>query len=74
MNEFEISVDGKAYKGELQQFGYSYRIMIVIDEVQVIFEPDEERNFRAMVAPDQVNIVDAGVLKAIATELTAVLK
>lgn len=33
MSEFEISVDGKEYKGELQQFGYSYRIVLFIDDV-----------------------------------------
>ena len=34
--------------GILEQFGYSYRLVITIDSVDVCFEPDEERNFRAL--------------------------
>ena len=30
-------------------YGYSYRITVKIDETEVIYEPDEERRFRARV-------------------------
>jgi hypothetical protein len=74
MSDFELSVEGKSYKGELNTFGYSYRIVVTIDDIPVTFEPDEERNFRAIVQPDQIDKVDSELLKAITKEIEANLK
>jgi hypothetical protein len=34
--------------GTLKRRGYSYKIHIEVNEQEIIFEPDEERNFRAI--------------------------
>jgi hypothetical protein len=74
MEDFTITIDGKEYNGDLIIFGYSYKIVVSIDDIPVTFEPDEERNFRALVPPDQVNKINARLLKSIAEELEVILK
>ena len=64
------------FAAELITFGYSYRIEVMVNGVKVIFEPDEERNYRAYL-PDAANaetIPDALLLKAIAEALEKVFK
>ncbi len=41
-----------------------------------MFEPDEERNYRALIAPEQVESskIDVDLLKAIAEVIEAVVK
>jgi len=59
----------------LQQYGYSYRITIPIDGMDIFFEPDEERNYRAIL-PDAAGNkkVDAQLLQTIATRLEEIFK
>jgi hypothetical protein len=64
------------FDAELHSFGFSYRIEIMVDDVKVIFEPDEERNYRAYV-PDAIGaqtLPDALLLKAIAQALEEAFK
>ena len=50
--EFEIDVtdnnEVKIFDAEFRKQGYSYKIAVWIDGNEVIYEPDEERNFRAI--------------------------
>lgn len=55
------------YAAGLRVRGYSYHIVVQVNETEVIFEPDEERNFRAIV-PHNGN-VPVDLLQAIAEEL-----
>jgi hypothetical protein len=73
-NDFTLSID---YKGEqkdfearLVQFGYSYRIVVSVNDVEVYFEPDEERNFRVVAMPGQ----DEKSLSKIDKNLLAITK
>jgi hypothetical protein len=61
---------------ELRMLGYTHKIAVMVDTTEVLFEPDEERNYRAVVAADtdQRKLPDAGLLQAIAEELEANLK
>lgn len=49
---FELPVDYKGKEiiipGTLRRRGYSYKIHMEVDGQDIIFEPDEERNFRAI--------------------------
>lgn len=49
---FEIDVkiknEEKKFDAEFRKLGYSYKIAVWIDGHEVIYEPDEERNFRAI--------------------------
>ncbi len=55
------------YSAELRVRGFSYHIVVWVNEAEVVFEPDEERNYRAIVPHDGNVPVD--LLKAIAEEL-----
>jgi hypothetical protein len=52
MEDFELPVDfgGRelVFPARLQQLGYTYRVTIELEGGQLIFEPDEERNWRAV--------------------------
>jgi hypothetical protein len=54
---FEMEVSYKnteiVFPAVLQRVGYSYRIVVQINETSVCFEPDEERNFRVVMMPGQ---------------------
>lgn len=83
MNEsFEIPV---SYKGEtfsfhakLLPYGYTHRIIVSVDYGDVVFEPDEERNYRALIDPLETNIpkreLDVGLLRAIAETIESIVK
>ncbi|GAC1455917.1 MAG: hypothetical protein NVSMB7_17480 [Chitinophagaceae bacterium] len=52
-------------------FGYSYKIEVIVDGMPVIFEPDEEKNYRAYL-PGSANakfLPNPLLLQAIATAL-----
>ncbi|EHQ28732.1 hypothetical protein [Mucilaginibacter paludis] len=56
--------------------GYLYRIEVMVNGIPVLFEPDEERNYRALVSMEQLqvnqNALDVGLLKAIASRLESI--
>lgn len=61
---FELPVQFKGHErllpARLVRFGYSYRIYVQAGDAEILFEPDEERNFRAMVedavARDKIDV------------------
>jgi hypothetical protein len=63
MNEpFEIIVP---YKGEnlsfnarLIRYGYTHRIIVSVSGTDVVFEPDEEKNYRALIDSADTAITD----------------
>ena len=70
------------YRGESLEFetrifsyGYTYRVEVDIDGFKVLFEPDEERNYRAISSTEQIDknetLPDKGLLQAIALQLQA---
>lgn len=52
MEEFELPVEfgGKelSFPARLQQLGYTYRVTVTLEHGLLLFEPDEERNWRAV--------------------------
>lgn len=61
-----------SFTGHLLNYGYSYKIELDVYGTQVFFEPDEERNFRALIAPEEINTnnkLSVGLLEAIARAL-----
>jgi len=62
---------GEEYEFEtgFQRYGYIHRIAVNINGVTVLFEPDEERNYRALITPEQMDRskeLNVGLLQAIA--------
>ena len=70
-----VSYEGKEYHfdGELRIYGYIHKIAINIEGEEMLFEPDEERNYRAVI-PDYEGSkakIDIGLIQAITKELEA---
>jgi len=70
------------YKGEetdfeasFQPWGYTYRIAVDLFGTTVLFEPDEEGSYRAMMSPDAIiisNTINKPLLQAIIKVLETV--
>jgi len=70
-----VNYKGKEYKveGDLRIFGYTHKIAMKFEGQEILFEPDEERNYRA-VMPDYDGSkaeIDIGFVQAISKELAA---
>ena len=67
------------YKGEelelpiqMYPYGYTFRVEVLVGEIAVIYEPDEEGSYRALVSPEQAEkdkSVNRDLLQAIAEAL-----
>jgi len=58
MNEsFSISISFNnkeiELEGEFRQLGFSYHLVVFVDGTEIIFEPDEERNLRAVIRDNE---------------------
>ena len=65
------------FNAKFVQFGYSYKFEVDVNGIIVFFEPDEERNFRAIIAPmnDHANHnFDKELIQLIAETLMEILK
>jgi hypothetical protein len=78
---FSIDVDfgGKEYSFEarLVAIGYTHKICIVINGVEVTFEPDEERNYRAILNTSEqssMKAVDIELIKAVGEKIQSLLQ
>jgi hypothetical protein len=66
----------KEIEVELRQVGYTHRFIALLDGVEVYFEPDEERQYRAIIPPEQAeqgHKIDPVLLQAISQTLHEVL-
>ncbi len=77
MNDlFDLPVSYKGerllFKAQLLQEGYIHKFRVLIEDNEVIFEPDEESNYRAMVDPAQFDNmkIDMELVKKIAETLS----
>jgi hypothetical protein len=65
------------FEAKFLQFRYSYKFEMDVNGTTVFFEPDEERNFRAIVDPSiehANNKIDVELIQSIAESLQAILK
>ena len=69
---FTISVEFKgvqcSFEGRISTMGYTHKIAVDINGLQVIYEPDEERNYRAILAE-----ADQGRVRRADVELIALV-
>ena len=81
-NDFTLSInykgEQKEFEARLVQFGYSYRIVVTVNDIEVYFEPDEERNFRVVAMPGQdekkLEKVDKGLLSELKEKIEEVIR
>jgi hypothetical protein len=65
------------FNAKFIQFGYSYKFEVDVNGILVSFEPDEERNFRAIIDPtiDHANHkIDKELMQLIAEALAIMLQ
>jgi hypothetical protein len=81
MDEFELPVSFNkkefSFPARLLHYGYSYKLEVDIDGDKILFEPDEERNWRALVAYEDIGNnkkVNVDLLKAIVVSIEAIMK
>ena len=68
-----VNYKGKEYQldSELRVFGYTHKIAVNLEGGEILFEPDEERNYRAVIPEGSKIEIDIGLIQAIAKELEA---
>jgi hypothetical protein len=70
----DVIVDGEKLNIEarLIAVGYTHRFAVIINEIEVIYEPDEERKYRAVVSIDiaaQLKKNDRELIETVALRL-----
>ncbi len=78
---FTISVFYKGKKLDFevrfQKWGFSHRFLVEVQGIPLFFERDEEGSYRAVLFPETAReknqVIDAGLLKAIAAEIQSIL-
>ena len=64
----------RGFEASLQVFGYSHRFHVMVDGTEVLFERDEEGNYRAIIPPEHTGkIPDADLLQSIAGAIVQIL-
>jgi hypothetical protein len=74
-----LDLDGEehVYETRILWLGLQHKIEVNMDGILVFFEPDEERNYRAVLPAGQIALhqsIPRSLLKAIALYLESVLK
>ena len=76
MNEFDLPVEYKGeeitFKTSLLTSGYTQKFQVDVNGQIILFEPDEERNYRAVIPYEEIGNkkdVDLELLKIIADTL-----
>jgi hypothetical protein len=80
-DEFDLPVlfrgEEKSFSARLLLYGYSYKIQVMVEDQAFLFEPDEERNWRALVDTedrDKHKPVNVELLQSIAASLESLTK
>ena len=64
-----------SYESRLVTLGYTHKFFVMINGMEVIYEPDEERNYRAILnEADQakLNDIDRELIKAVGDKIQAI--
>jgi hypothetical protein len=77
--ELPVSFNKKelSFPARLLSYGYSYKLEVDIDGDKILFEPDEERNWRALIAYEEVSAnkkMNVELLQAIASSIEEIMK
>ncbi|MCF2447666.1 hypothetical protein L0657_27170 [Dyadobacter sp. CY345] len=75
--ELDVNFNGQTFEfqGELIVSGYLHKIQLDVNGTIVSFEPDEERNYRALMSIEDLkeNDIPVDLLRAIALRLDSLL-
>jgi hypothetical protein len=75
--DIEVQLQEKTYsfQGRLEAAGYTHRFHVLINGLEVMYEPDEERNYRAIINPaDQHKIreIDMELIKLVGEKIQSI--
>ena len=73
----EILYKGEVYffEARLATVGYTHKFYVLINGMELIYEPDEERNFRAIVNEidfGSIKVSDIEMIKAVGDKLQSI--
>jgi hypothetical protein len=70
-----VTYNGKEleFGGRMLIHGYIHRIEVIVDDIPVLFEPDEEQNYRALITVEQLDGKGQHLNKAILASIAGVL-
>ena len=81
MEDFDLPIEYKGvehvFKGSLVTFGHTHKFQVDVNGQIVIFEPDEERNYRAVITYEKIGNskhIDEELLKSISAFLEEIFK
>jgi hypothetical protein len=72
--ELPVEYNGKEMiiDGRLVSFGYSYKLYMMINETEIIFEKDDSQQYRALIEKDgSSKHVDSGLINAVIAVLNS---
>lgn len=81
-DEFTLSIlhkgEQKDYPARLLLQGYTYKIRVTVDGMEVYFEPDEEGSLRVVKMPEQdekkLEKIDKGLLQELKEKIEEVVR
>lgn len=78
-NNFEVPVTYRnqdlVFMAKFVQLGYSYKFEVDLNGILVFFEPDEERNFRAIIDSDNDGrMIDRELVELVMESLSELMK
>ena len=65
------------FPARLLNYGYSYKLEVSIDDTKLLFERDEERNWRALISYEDIMAdkkISVELVKAIALSIEEIFK
>lgn len=71
----EVTYQGNEYSFEarLITIGYTHKFVVVINGIEVNYEPDEERNYRAIVnVSDNIKPLDHKLIKIVGDKIQSI--
>jgi hypothetical protein len=69
----EDNGEEKEYPAKILRFGFTHKVEVTIDGVVVTFEPDEEKNYRAVTGTDHTTNISKTLLEEISKTLQYLL-
>ena|ERR1700733_7543390 len=79
-DSFSIDVDFRgeeySFEGRLIAVGYTHKFCVLINSFEVTYEPDEERNYRAILVSNKNSPkdVDIELIKAVGEKIQSILQ
>jgi hypothetical protein len=79
--EFQLPVSFNdkefSFPARLLNYGYSYKLEVSVDDTKLLFERDEERNWRALISYEDIMAdkkISVELVKAIASSIEETFK